>query len=80
MHEDSDILTFTFRDSAVIYIYGYILIYGHLHQNTEFDGIRMGPPKSESVNGYLYLVPDAKVSYVGSNGLHNRNLRLKLYL
>ena len=29
--------------------------------------------------GEIYLAPDAKVSYVGSNGLQHRNLPLELY-
>ena len=45
----------------------------------EFDGIRRGPPKSEPVAGDFYLASDAKVSYIGSNGLDHRNLRLKLH-
>ena len=48
-------------------------------QNTEFDGIRRGPPKSEFVAFDLHLVFDAKLSYVGLNGLQHRNLHLKLY-
>ena len=51
-----------------------------LYQNTEFDGIRRGPPKSESVDCYLFLGPDPKVSYVGSNGPHHCNLHLTFYL
>ena len=48
-----------------------------LYQNTEFDGIRRGPPKSESVAGDLHLASDAKVLHVGLNGLQHHNLRLK---
>ena len=66
-----------------------------LHQNTEFHGIRRDAPKSESVAefdgirrdpsnsesfaGDLHLTSDAKVLYVGLNGLQHRNVHMKLY-
>ena len=50
-----------------------------LYLSTEFDEIRRGPLKSESVADDLHLAPDAEVSYAVLNRLHHRNLRLKLY-
>ena len=42
----------------------------------EFEGVHQ---KANLSLAMIVLAPDAKVSYVESNGLHHRNLRLKLY-
>ena len=44
----------------------------------EFEGVRPNPNLSLVTS--VYMVPDAKVSHVGSKGLDHRNLRQKIYL
>ena len=49
-----------------------------LYQNTESDGTRRGPPKSEPVADDLYLASDANVSCAVLNRLKHRDPRLEL--
>ena len=79
MYENSNIFTFTFSDRFADPLqchqteskhgtrrvdHDHVDLRLKLYQSIEFDGIRSGPPKFESVAGEIYLAPDAKVSHV----------------